>query len=116
MDLATAAAFDMNGTMLRISTVANHAPWAHTVLSWEVPDILAAVRAPTSAGIRFTIYDGFGQDQLGIWRRPGGGDQVAWFLDADGNNLSLTQFARPQERVYVCGATGVAPEAETPGV
>jgi catechol 2,3-dioxygenase-like lactoylglutathione lyase family enzyme len=89
-----AAVFDMNGTMLRISTVEDHAPPAHTVLGWDVPDIVAAVQALASAGVRFTIYDGFGQDPLGIWTAPGGGDQVAWFLDPDGNNLSLTQFAR----------------------
>jgi catechol 2,3-dioxygenase-like lactoylglutathione lyase family enzyme len=92
---AFAAVFDMNGTMLRISTVENHVPAAHTVLGWNVPDIVAAVQALTSAGIRFTIYDGFGQDDLGIWSAPGSGDQVAWFSDPDGNNLSLTQFARP---------------------
>jgi len=88
-----AAVFDMNGTMLRISAVDCLAPAPHTVLGWDVPDIVAAVQALTAAGIRFTLYDGFGQDHLGIWKAPGG-DQVAWFPDPDGNNLSLTQFAR----------------------
>jgi predicted enzyme related to lactoylglutathione lyase len=40
----------------------------------------------------FTRYDGMGQDALGIWTAPDGA-RVAWFLDPDGNNLSLTQFA-----------------------
>jgi catechol 2,3-dioxygenase-like lactoylglutathione lyase family enzyme len=89
-----AAVFDMNGTMLRISTVREHTPPPHTVLGWEVQDIAATVHALGAAGVKFTVYDGFGQDPLGIWTAPGSGDQVAWFLDPDGNNLSLTQFAR----------------------
>jgi catechol 2,3-dioxygenase-like lactoylglutathione lyase family enzyme len=87
-----AAVFDMDGTMLRISTVAGHAPAPHTVLGWEVPDIASAVRTLASRGVKFTIYEGFGQDELGIWTAPGSGNRVAWFPDPDGNNLSLTQF------------------------
>jgi len=87
-----AAVFDMNGTMLRISTVKDHSPPGHTVLGWEVPDIAATVRALSTKGVRFTIYEGFGQDELGVWTAPGAGARVAWFLDPDGNNLSLTQF------------------------
>jgi predicted enzyme related to lactoylglutathione lyase len=30
------------------------------------------------------------QDERGVWAAPGGGF-VAWFLDPDGNTLSLTQ-------------------------
>lgn len=87
-----AAVFEMNGTLLRISTVADHEPPAHTVLGWEVPDIVAAVQALAALGVAFTIYPGFGQDELGIWTAPGSGNRVAWFRDPDGNNLSLTQF------------------------
>ena len=32
------------------------------------------------------------QDERGVWTTPDG-SQVAWFLDPDGNVLSLTQFA-----------------------
>jgi hypothetical protein len=32
-----------------------------------------------------------GQDERGIWTAPSGA-KIAWFLDPDGNNLSLTQF------------------------
>lgn len=87
-----AAVFDLNGTMLRISTVEGFEAQPHTVLGWEVPDIEASVRALRQRGIQFTIYPGFGQDELGIWTSPEGGARVAWFLDTDGNNLSLTQF------------------------
>jgi hypothetical protein len=37
-------------------------------------------------------YEGMGQDERGVWSTPGG-DQVAWFLDPDGNTLSLTTAA-----------------------
>ncbi len=87
-----AAVFDMNGTMLRISTVPNHSPPAHTVLGWEVADIVAAVKSLSAKGVKFTVYEGFGQDESGIWKAPGSSNRVAWFLDPDGNNLSLTQF------------------------
>jgi len=42
--------------------------------------------------VTFKIYEGFGQDENGIWSPPGGGAKVAWFSDPDGNVLSLTQF------------------------
>jgi catechol 2,3-dioxygenase-like lactoylglutathione lyase family enzyme len=87
-----AAVFDMNGTMLRISTVPKHEPAAHTVLGWEVSDIEAAVKSLIAKGVKFNVYEGFGQDDLGIWKAPGSGNRVAWFLDPDGNNLSLAQF------------------------
>ncbi len=87
-----AAVFDMNGTMLRISTVPGHVAQAYTVLGWEVTDIVAAVQALEAKGIKFTVYEGMGQDALGIWQPPGSTTRIAWFLDPDGNNLSLTQF------------------------
>jgi catechol 2,3-dioxygenase-like lactoylglutathione lyase family enzyme len=87
-----AVVFDLNGTMLRISTVKDHAPPQHTVLGWDVPDIAAAVTALKAKGVKFNIYEGFGQDELGIWTAPGSTNKVAWFLDPDGNNLSLAQL------------------------
>jgi catechol 2,3-dioxygenase-like lactoylglutathione lyase family enzyme len=87
-----ASVFDLNGTMLRISTVEDHKPQPHTVLGWEVPDIAATMTELRGRGVTFTIYPGFGQDANGIWTSPAGNARVAWFLDPDGNNLSLTQF------------------------
>jgi catechol 2,3-dioxygenase-like lactoylglutathione lyase family enzyme len=88
-----AAVFDMNGTMLRISTMPTFSAAPQTVLGWEVADIVATVRALNARGVSFTIYEGFGQDELGIWQAPGSSNRVAWFPDPDGNNLSVTQFA-----------------------
>jgi catechol 2,3-dioxygenase-like lactoylglutathione lyase family enzyme len=87
-----AAVFDMNGTMLRISTLKDFQPGQHTVLGWEVSDIVATVTALRAKGVKFNVYEGFGQDRLGIWAAPGSTNKVAWFNDPDGNNLSLTQF------------------------
>jgi catechol 2,3-dioxygenase-like lactoylglutathione lyase family enzyme len=87
-----ALVYDMNGTMLRISTMKDHKAQPHTVLGWDVPDIVAAVKALEAKGVKFNIYEGFGQNDLGIWAAPGSTNKVAWFLDPDGNNLSLTQF------------------------
>ena len=87
-----AAVFDLNGTMLRLATAAGHVPAGHTVLGWEVDDIEACVRGLRDGGVTFTVHEGFGQDALGIWTAPGGGSRVAWFLDPDGNVLSLAQL------------------------
>ncbi len=54
--------------------------------------ISATIDEPAARGVTFTRYDGMDQDERGIWAAPGG-DQVAWFLDPDENNLSLTQVA-----------------------
>ena len=87
-----ALVYNMNGTMLRISTLKDFEPQRHTVLGWEVSDIVTAVKTLKAKGVTFNVYDGFGQDELGIWTAPASTNKVAWFLDPDGNNLSLTQF------------------------
>ncbi len=86
-----AIVYDLAGTPLRLTTVENHQPQPHTVIGWQVLDIVAAVRELTAKGVKFLIYPGFGQDELGIWSSPDGGGKVGWFNDPDGNNLSLTQ-------------------------
>jgi catechol 2,3-dioxygenase-like lactoylglutathione lyase family enzyme len=87
-----ATVFDLHGTMLRISTVSHHTPQDHTVLGWDVSDIAATVRALRAQGVQFKLYEGFEQDEIGIWTAPGSTTKVAWFSDPDGNILSLTQF------------------------
>ncbi|HWT66223.1 MAG TPA: VOC family protein [Terracidiphilus sp.] len=85
-----ALVFDLDGVMLRIAKVKEHAPLPSTVLGWESKDIAADVARLAAKGVRFEIYDGMGQDALGICMFPGG-DRVAWFKDPDGNVLSLSQ-------------------------
>jgi hypothetical protein len=45
----------------------------------------------SARGVQFTRYQGMGQDDRGVWTAAGGA-KIAWFLDPDGDNLSLTQF------------------------
>ena len=87
-----ACVFDANGTMLRVTAVAEVARPGYTVLGWRVSDIAATVRALTARDVVFLRYVGMDQDEDGVWMTPAG-DQVAWFADPDGNVLSLTQFA-----------------------
>ncbi len=86
-----AAVFDLAGVPLRITEVPGHTPPAHPVLGWQVADIVATVTSLRDHGVVFTIYDGMGQDDLGIWTAPDGKAKVAFFNDPDGNALSLTQ-------------------------
>ncbi|PYT17785.1 MAG: glyoxalase [Acidobacteria bacterium] len=86
-----ALVFDAQGTMLRVSIVQQLAPAKHTVLGWDVPDIMAAAQDLQKAGVRFERYEGLPQDELGIWTAPGGA-RVAWFKDPEGNVLSITEF------------------------
>jgi catechol 2,3-dioxygenase-like lactoylglutathione lyase family enzyme len=85
-----ALVFDANGNMLRLTKMKEFTPQRFTILSWEVPDIEAAVRQLAANGVKFERYDFVKQDDLGIWTAPGGA-KVAWFLDPDGNNLSVSQ-------------------------
>ena len=87
-----ACVFDANGTMLRVTAVADVARPGYTVLGWRVSDITAVARGLAGRGVVFLRYDGMDQDEDGVWATPGG-DKVAWFTDPDGNVLSLTQFA-----------------------
>jgi catechol 2,3-dioxygenase-like lactoylglutathione lyase family enzyme len=87
-----AVLLDGLGAQLRVTLVEEHVRAPYTVLGWEVPDIAAAVADLAGRGVEFTRYPGMDQDELGVWTAPGGA-KVAWFLDPDGNNLSLSQAA-----------------------
>lgn len=87
-----ALVFDANGTMLRVTTVAEHNPAPFTVLGWEVADIESTVRSLAAAGVVFLRYPGLNDTgPLAIWTAPGGA-RIAWFRDPENNVLSLTQF------------------------
>jgi predicted enzyme related to lactoylglutathione lyase len=90
-DSPFALAFDANGTMLRIQKVQEHTPPKHTTLGWRVTDIRAHIDELTRKGVRFERYERLAQDAAGIWESPSGA-LVGWFLDPDGNVLSLTQY------------------------
>jgi catechol 2,3-dioxygenase-like lactoylglutathione lyase family enzyme len=84
------AVFNIGGITLRVSGVADFTPHEHTILGFNVPDVEATVKALREKGIAFNIYQGFGQDELGIWTAPDGTICTAWFKDPDGNVLSIT--------------------------
>jgi catechol 2,3-dioxygenase-like lactoylglutathione lyase family enzyme len=86
-----AALFDLAGVTLRLTEVPDYKASAHPGLGWEVDDIEAAVEALSANGVSFNIYEGLGQDPLGIWTAPDGSCKVAFFNDPDGNGLSLTE-------------------------
>ena len=85
-----ALVFEAHGIMLRLGMAKEPAPTRGTVLGWQVPDIVAAVRDLQTAGVRFERYEFMKQDELGIWTTPTGA-RVAWFKDPDGNILSLAE-------------------------
>ena len=85
-----AVAFDVHGTQLRVTAVAQRVAAPYTVLGWGVGDIAGAIRELRARGVAFERYEGMDQDADGVWRAPSGA-RVAWFQDPDGNVLSLTQ-------------------------
>src|SRR5579862_8761536 len=62
-----AVVFEAHGIMLRLGMGKELPPARGTVLGWQVPDIAAAVRDLSSAGVVFQRYDFMKQDELGIW-------------------------------------------------
>jgi catechol 2,3-dioxygenase-like lactoylglutathione lyase family enzyme len=67
----------------------DHAPATYTILNFPVDDIENAVDELGARGVRFERYDGFEQDERGIFR--GEGPYIAWFTDPAGNVLSVVQ-------------------------
>lgn len=80
---------DSGSGLIRMTVMPDHAGGPHPVLGWDVVDVRAAVLALRDRGVVFTIYDGMGQDDLGVWTSPDG-TRIAWFADPDGNVLSLS--------------------------
>jgi catechol 2,3-dioxygenase-like lactoylglutathione lyase family enzyme len=85
-----AIVMDANGTMIRIVRVGEFTPMPFTILGWRVNDIDQAVAELTRKGLVFARYAYFEQNPEGIWTAPNGA-KVAWFLDPDGNVLSVSQ-------------------------
>ncbi len=85
-----ALVFRSGNTTVRIQIVPTVISPPYTSLGWEVPDIAAAVQQLVSRGVEFQLFEGLPQNDDGIWRTPDGA-QIAWFLDPDGNTLSLTE-------------------------
>jgi catechol 2,3-dioxygenase-like lactoylglutathione lyase family enzyme len=67
----------------------DHTPATYTILNFPVDDIDKAVDELAARGVRFERFDGFDQDEKGVFR--GGGPYIAWFKDPAGNVLSVLQ-------------------------
>ena len=81
------------GAEIRMTALPGWKPAAHPVVGWNVPDIVTAVQALTAKGVVMTVYEGMGQDAMGVWTSPDGTAKVAFFPDSEGNMLSLAQAA-----------------------
>jgi hypothetical protein len=66
-------------------------PADYTILNFPVEDIDAAVDGLAARGVHFERYEGFDQDEKGVFRC--GGPSIAWFKDPAGNVLSVLQEA-----------------------
>jgi catechol 2,3-dioxygenase-like lactoylglutathione lyase family enzyme len=74
----------------RVAFVRSEAPITPppgTAMGWQVRDLIATVKDLTARGVAFERGD-LPHDDLGIWS-PVPGQGVAWFLDPDGNRLSV---------------------------
>lgn len=82
-----------DGAQVFIYPKDNHEPATFTVLNFVVDDIDKAVDELSSKGIKFEVYEGFGQDEKGIARpkSPDQGPNIAWFKDPAGNILAVLE-------------------------
>lgn len=78
-----------SGAQVLVYPKPNHEPATFTILNFPVGDVEAAVDDLTARGVTFLRYDGFEQDEKGIFR--GEGPLIAWFADPAGNVLSIVQ-------------------------
>ncbi len=83
--------YTLQDARLRVTKVSVLPAAQHTTFGWEVTDINATIKLLTAKGLRFEVFEGMSQSELGICTFPGG-SKVAWFKDPDGNTLSITQF------------------------
>ena len=77
-------------TMIRIAKVQDFTPPPFTVLGWEVSNIGEVVAWLQQRGVAFEKYPWVEDKVSGIWTAPSGG-KIAWFKDAAGNVLSVSQ-------------------------
>ncbi len=79
------------GATVMIYHKPDHIPATYTMLNFPVPDVEAAVRQLTAAGVQMQRYPGIEQDELGIAR--GQGPTIAWFTDPSGNIIAVLEEA-----------------------
>jgi catechol 2,3-dioxygenase-like lactoylglutathione lyase family enzyme len=65
------------------------APATYTIMNFPVENLENAVDELVTRGVSFERYEGFAQDERGIFR--GGGPHIAWFRDPAGNVLAVLE-------------------------
>ncbi len=83
---------ELPGGLLRLTKMGDHQPSPHPVLGFEVADIAGVIAALRGKGVTMDMFEGFGQDADGVATMPDG-MKLAFFKDADGNGLTLSQPA-----------------------
>jgi catechol 2,3-dioxygenase-like lactoylglutathione lyase family enzyme len=78
-----------NGGRVLVYPKPNHEPATFTILNFPVADVEAAVDDLVARGVTLQRYEGFEQDDKGIFH--GGGPLIAWFTDPAGNVLSVVE-------------------------
>jgi catechol 2,3-dioxygenase-like lactoylglutathione lyase family enzyme len=63
-------------------------PGNYTMLNFPVDDVDAAVDELAARGVEIERYEGFDQDEKGVYHGPPG-PTIAWFKDPAGNILSV---------------------------
>lgn len=86
-----ACVFRSGDASLRVAAVESFTPAPFTIVGWEVIDIGEFLDRLSAQGVTTIRYPGMAQDHDGAWTTPTG-DRVVWFLDPDGNTLSVTQM------------------------
>lgn len=87
-----ALVFDVGGADLRVSPVPPQEPGEHTVAGFAVDDLAECMAGLAERGIGFERFANFPHAEDGSLTTPDG-NRVAWFMDPDGNLLSIVQFA-----------------------
>ncbi|MGK5627665.1 VOC family protein [Streptomyces sp. URMC 123] len=77
------------GTDVLVYPKDDHTPASFTILNFPVDDIDRAVDALVERGVAMERYEGFPQDEKGVFREEG--PYIAWFKDPAGNVLSVLQ-------------------------
>jgi len=92
VDAHFALVYRVAGGTLRVVRMDEFMPATYTIFGWEVEDLSAKAEKLAKRGVEIARYSFVEQDQNGIWTAPGG-EKVLWFLDPDGNTLSLSEPA-----------------------
>jgi catechol 2,3-dioxygenase-like lactoylglutathione lyase family enzyme len=85
------AVFNLNGASLRLTEIGDYTPSPHPAIGFEIPNIIETIKTLNAKNVKMEIYEGFGQDELGIWHSDDGKSKLAWFKDVDGNVLCLKE-------------------------